>query len=432
MMDNPIPRRLAYEDGQDGVAILDDHEIAAIPDPVVILGDPGLGKTVLTQTLGSQPTLTRCGAGRFVRVANLRELMDEGDRIIIDGLDEIASAQPGGGVDAVLRALSQLNNPRFILSCREADWLGASAKSKIREDYQTEPVVLRLLPFEYADAEAFLANEFPELDSAELLDGLAGRGLDGIYQNPLTLRLLGEVVRSDGLLPQSRADLLERACRVMLHEVNPGHLEAAHAHRSDDELLLAAGAICAALLLCDRAGIFNGPPRLAPEDCLKLRDITDLPFAEAAGDALRTRLFQAEGEQRFTHIHRVVAEYLGAKWLARCVPDRCSERRMFRAPIKMRQFIFTHTSGPVPRHAVLGVGGCPITRGRGSARGLVQCRRGRTAEQREPVVDPLSGQALVSTGPLVPSPAPRAQIEPGTEQVEKALGGALVHVEIGA
>ena len=27
------------------------------------------------------------------------------------------------------------------------------------------------------------------------------------------------------------------------------------------------------------------------------------------------------------------------------------------APIKMRQFIFTHPSGPVPRHAVLGVGG---------------------------------------------------------------------------
>ena len=102
------------------------------------------------------------------------------------------------------------------------------------------------------------------------------------------------------------------------------------------------------------------------------------------------------------------------------------------APIKMRQFIFTHTSGPVPRHAVLGVGGCPITRGRGSARGLVQCRRGRTAEQREPVVDPLSGQALVSAGPLVPSPAPRAQIEPGAEQVEKALSGALVDVEIGA
>ena len=72
-----------------------------------------------------------------------------------------------------------------------------------------------------------------------------------------------------------------------------------------------------------------------------------------------------------------------------------------------------------------------MTRGRGSARGLVQCRRGRIAEQREPVVDPLSGQALVSAGPLVPSPAPRAQIEPGTEQVEKALGSTFVHIEIG-
>ena len=328
-MDNPIPRRLAYADDHDGVATLDGHEVAAIPGPVVILGNPGLGKTVLTQTLGSQPNLTRSGAGRFVRVANPQELMGEGERIIIDGLDEIASAHPGGGVDAVLRTLSQMNNPPFILSCREADWLGASAKTKIRDDYQTEPVVLRLLPFDYADAEVFLANEFPELDSAELLDGLDRRGLDGIYQNPLTLRLLGEVAQVDGLLPQSRADLLERACRVMLREVNPGHYEAAHAHRTDDELLLAAGAICAVLLLCDQAGVFIGAPHLASEDCLKLRNITDLPFAEAAGDALRTRLFQAEGEQRFMHIHRVVAEYLGAKWLACCVPDRCSERRMF-------------------------------------------------------------------------------------------------------
>ena len=61
-----------------------------------------------------------------------------------------------------------------------------------------------------------------------------------------------------------------------------------------------------------------------------------------------------------------------------------------------------------------------------------RCRRGRTAKQREPVVDPLSGQALVSASPVVPSPAPRAQIEPGTEQVEKALGGTFVHIEIGA
>ena len=94
--------------------------------------------------------------------------------------------------------------------------------------------------------------------------------------------------------------------------------------------------------------------------------------------------------------------------------------------------LYTHELGLSRGTQCSGSGGVQVTRGRGSARGLVQCRRGRTAEQREPVVDPLSGQALASTGPLVPSPAPRAQIEPGTEQVEKALGCTFVHIEIGA
>ena len=91
-----------------------------------------------------------------------------------------------------------------------------------------------------------------------------------------------------------------------------------------------------------------------------------------------------------------------------------------------------HTRAGLSRGTQCSGSDCPVTQGRASARGLVQRRRGRITEQREPVVDPLSGQALVSTGPLVPSPAPRAQIEPGTEQVEKALSGALVDVEIGA
>ena len=47
-------------------------------------------------------------------------------------------------------------------------------------------------------------------------------------------------------------------------------------------------------------------------------------------------------------------------------------------------------------------------------------------------MDPLSGQTLVGALSLVPSPTPCTQIEPGAEQVEKALGDALVDVEIGA
>ena len=70
--------------------------------------------------------------------------------------------------------------------------------------------------------------------------------------------------------------------------------------------------------------------------------------------------------------------------------------------------------------------------GRGGARRLCECRRGRVAEQRESVADLLSGQTLEGALSLVPSPALGAQIEPSTEQVEKALAHAFVDIEIGA
>src|SRR5262249_49876035 len=132
-----------------------------------------------------------------------------------------------------------------------------------------------------------------------------------------------------GALPNSRAQLLDRACRVMLKEENPRHSDAPHVQRGDDDLLLAVGAMCATQLICDRIGIFIGAFAKTPEGFVHVAEITKLPFGQDASDALKTRLFQAEGEGRFTHVHRVVAEYLGAKWLARCFDVGLSERRIF-------------------------------------------------------------------------------------------------------
>ena len=62
---------------------------------------------------------------------------------------------------------------------------------------------------------------------------------------------------------------------------------------------------------------------------MHIADVAALPFGAAAEDVLRTRLFSADGENRSTHVHRVVAEYLGAKWLAVCFDSGRSERRIF-------------------------------------------------------------------------------------------------------
>ena len=270
-----------------------------------------------------------CGAGRFKRADKPETLIAHGERIIVDGLDEIASSTLGGAVDAVLSQLSKMDNPPFIVSCREADWQGATDRIQIEDDYGVAPVLLRLEPFSRDDAVAFLSNEFPEVDGTDLLQRLAKRGVESLYKNPLTLRLLGEVAQERDPLPEHRAELLRRACSVMLREVNPRHKNRPHVNKREEELLLAAGAVCAAQVLCGPSGVYAGPYPDTPGDSVHVADIAVLPFAKAASDALKTRLFQAEGESFFRPIHRVVAEYLGAKWLAKCVDSTRSERRIF-------------------------------------------------------------------------------------------------------
>ena len=329
MIHDPIKRTLAYEDHRQERRIIDEGAIPEFQQLVIILGDPGLGKSVLADTLGALPKMRKVRAGKLMRTSRPETLIDAGERIIVDGLDEIASASPGGGVHTVLSKLSEMGYPLFILSCREADWRGAADRIRILDDYGAHPVLLHLQPFCWDDAETFLATRFPALDPRQILEHLASRGLDGIYRNPLTLRLLGEVAQQQRPFPDSRAELLERACAVMLIEDNPRHLDAPHARRNDEELLLAAGALCTTQLLCDRTGVFTGATASTPDGAVHISVVQRLPFGQLAPDALRIRLFQADREGNFTYIHCVVAEYLGARWLARCASEGCSEGRIF-------------------------------------------------------------------------------------------------------
>ena len=62
-------------------------------------------------------------------------------------------------------------------------------------------------------------------------------------------------------------------------------------------------------------------------------------------------------DQRPSGIRRKIAEVTGTHKSFISQITNPSDATPLPGPIKMRQFIFTHTSGPVPRHAVLGVGG---------------------------------------------------------------------------
>lgn len=326
-MGEQIVRRLAYHDQTSQIQVVDQFELLALPLPMIILGDPGIGKTTLLETIGEKDGYRYIRAGTFVR-SSVVSPPGEGEVFVIDGVDEIASNVPGGGVEAVLQKLSSFGNPPFILSCREADWRGASDRIKISDDYGSEPTLLHLQSFDRHDALLFLQQEFPGADAEGVLTGLAERGLEEIYENPLTLRLLGQVAEKHGALPATKVELFEQACQLLILEDNVRHAGADHAKADPADVLLAAGAACASLLLADRTGIYTGAYSQTPEDYIPIGSLDGLALAETLPLALKTRIFKAEGENRFSPIHRIIAEYLGGKWLAACAERGVSHRRL--------------------------------------------------------------------------------------------------------
>jgi hypothetical protein len=112
-----IPRTLIANRGRGDERVISEAEIPSIDAPVVILGDPGLGKTELTKMLEEQFAYVRIPGGTFYRNQNITSLnFSHETRLIIDGLDEITSSSGVSAIDEVLKKLSQIANPKFVPS----------------------------------------------------------------------------------------------------------------------------------------------------------------------------------------------------------------------------------------------------------------------------------------------------------------------------
>ena len=300
--------RTLWHDTQDGRVDVSERELLARTEPLIVLGEAGMGKSTLMEALGQGAEAASCTARALTSHADPRQLLGNKTVLVIDALDEVPANRDGDAVDRVLEKLSQLGHPRFILSCRVAEWRGATARDAILGHYEQAPLELHMNPFDDEDARRFLASR-NVADTAAVIRHFDERGLSDFLGNPQTLDLIAKIADN---LPDTRRELFARAIDVLGVEANDKKADAALAQVA---ALLAGGATCAALILGGFAAVVRKGTANTGVGELALADAKAF-VGDKLDPVLDTRLFKGLGSDRYSYWHRSIGEYLAATWLA--------------------------------------------------------------------------------------------------------------------
>ena len=283
----------------------------------VLLGNPGAGKTTVFMQEAERAGACFVTARDLITfdVGNHPEWLDT--TLFIDGLDEIraGSTDARTPLDRIRAQLDKLGCPRFRLSCREADWLGASDQGSLESVSPDGCIkIFHLEPLTDDNIIDILSEGRSETDARTFVNEAENRGLGELLKNPQTLVMLAKIV-TDGNWPDGRTETFDIFCREMLIERNKEHeITAKDLPVNDDQLLEAAGFLCAAQLIAGNIGY--ALLRETRDESFPYIDDLDYGDISLLTQVAQRNLFKASGEGRIEPFHRHIAEYLAAGYLA--------------------------------------------------------------------------------------------------------------------
>ena len=316
----------------------------------VLLGDPGAGKTTAFRT-----ECEALGGDAICITARDFTTFDPNDHpewrnktLFIDGLDEVRAGTSDARMpfDEVRSRLDKLGRPRFRLSCRVAYWLGDNDHEHLSSiaPQGSHVALLQLNPLTESDIIHILASRKEISDPRRFIVTARDRAVESLLQNPLTLRMLADVVaRDENGWPATQLALFERACSLLSTESNQEHRIADCTSRPAD-LLDAAGRLCAVLLISGAVG-YTLAPHSASDDYLDpYKCGYDQPH-HTVPNAIATRLFTADSDHRIAPLHRRIAEFVGAHHLTRIIGEGLPARRVIALMTGKDGTVVTHLRG---------------------------------------------------------------------------------------
>jgi hypothetical protein len=279
-------------------------QVAAGSGSLVLLGEPGVGKTTAFRRL----VMERESESRFHEVVwieavalvdatfdamigrHLSSSEPASLTVVIDQLDE---SQMLGRLAARLRTVGVSRRPvTFLVACRTAEF--PRDLSTVLKDLSGSCVVADLAPLTKQQATDLVTGH--AYSPAELIDAAIDSGAGALASVPLTLEVIGRVFESRGQLPRRAADLFALAVERLAEEPIGG------LHATASQRVAIAGRAAARMLLSGRRTLWNGraldaaPGDLnvsalegGTENCLESVDVKSACRSWASGTLSSTR-----------------------------------------------------------------------------------------------------------------------------------------------
>lgn len=308
--------------GRDGLSLQDFDSDCGY----VLLGEPGMGKSTEFDAATHGIDGTHCiSARRFIRANLDHDLELRTETIFIDGLDEmrVGGRDPRAVLDEIIKRLKTLGRPKFRLSCRSDNWLGSGDRKELGELLDTKEIpVLQLDPLNEDDIREIVSQRGQNADM--FLQQAREYGMDALLGNPQLLDFLITSIEAEDW-PDSQSKMLESACRELVREQNDEHRDARSSAslQSREAILTAAGKLSAYMLIANKTGWARDDTD--DSEILSLRDL-ECHQELSLRAAFDSRIFKGSPRSKIP-IHRLVAEFLGARFLSKKIQDGLSVRR---------------------------------------------------------------------------------------------------------
>ncbi|MES3007092.1 MAG: hypothetical protein V4751_04900 [Pseudomonadota bacterium] len=304
-----------------GDEVVSEAELLRRSRLIIVLAEPGAGKSDLLSALAEKLGTRNIKAARF----RTETYVPVKGSLVIDAMDEVARLGECQLNDIVEKA-SANHKGTVIFASRSSEW--EKARTSFVEDcFGLKPDVAHLEAFNIDEQKRLFGSLYP----SESFDSFAAEvhrlDLSPLLGNPEFLKLFGLAYQERKGRFSSKVQIYSDAALRLAQESNDGR--SARRRPEASEIVAQAGSVFARLLLSGASGV-SVKERIGDRD---------FPYAKAVDgevdgdftDLLDSRLFKPSiDENEHEPIHRIVAEYLAAQYLARRIgdpADRLSEKR---------------------------------------------------------------------------------------------------------